>query len=95
MENDIFLSSKMSSYLMINRIIITETGLNSPSRHLFKGISSIIQCEHNADQLYNAMRSAIEMKETITFDDRKAISQLFKIENIIGELTKSLESLLS
>lgn len=34
-ENDVFLSSKMSSYLLCDRPIICETGVNSPSRHVF------------------------------------------------------------
>lgn len=89
-ENDVFLSSKIPNYLMINRIIISETGLNSPSRHLFKGIKSIFQCEHNSDQLYLAMKQAIEMKDTISFDDRNSVVQLFQIDNIIEELNSTL-----
>lgn len=89
-ENDVFLSSKISNYLMINRIIISETSMNSPSRFLFKGINSIIQCEHNDDQLCKAMKKAIELKDKVSFDDRKSVIQLFKIENIIKELNNTL-----
>jgi glycosyltransferase involved in cell wall biosynthesis len=92
-ENDVFLSSKMPNYLMINRIIICETGTNSPSRHLFKGINSIIQCDHDADQLYLAMKMAIKMRNTVSFDDRSQVVKLFKLENIISEFNKSFANL--
>ena len=58
-ENDVFLSSKMTNYLMINRAIISETGINSPSRHLFKNIDSIMQCNHDSNQICEAMKKAI------------------------------------
>ena len=89
-ENDVFLSSKMPVYLMINRIIICETSLNSPSRQLFKGINSIFQCEHQSDQLCIAMKKAIAMKNNISFNDRNSVIQLFQIENIINELNQTL-----
>jgi hypothetical protein len=89
-ENDVFLSSKITNYLMINRVIISETSMNSPSRILFKGINSIIQCEHNDDKLCLALKQSIELKDSISFDDRKTVIQLFKIENIIKELDNTL-----
>jgi glycosyltransferase involved in cell wall biosynthesis len=92
-DNDVFLSSKMPNYLMINRIIICETGINSTSRHLFQGINSIIQCDHNADQLCLAMKMAIKMRNTAKYDDRNQVVKLFKLENIINELNKSLADL--
>lgn len=89
-ENDVFLSSKMPNYLMINRIIISETGLNSPSRQLFKGINSIYQCEHKPDQLCVAMKKAIEMNNAVSFNDRDSVVKLFQIDNIIKELNQTL-----
>jgi glycosyltransferase involved in cell wall biosynthesis len=89
-ENDVFLSSKMSNYIMINRIIISETGSNSPSRNLFKEIDSIIQCDHDPDQLCEAMSKSIEFKHTFDFDDRKTIIKLFDLENIVNRLNKLL-----
>jgi glycosyltransferase involved in cell wall biosynthesis len=93
-ENDVFLSSKMANYLMINRIIISETGSNSPSRHLFKGIESIIQCDHNSDQLCEAMRKSIVWKNTISFDDRTTVIELFRLENIVDQLNNSLRQII-
>lgn len=94
LDNDVFMSSKISNYLMINRIIISETGINSPSRQMFKGINSIIQCDHNAEHIFNAMLRAIELRDTINFEDRNEIIQSFKIENIIKRLSQSLNKLM-
>lgn len=89
-DNDVFISSKMPIYLMINRIIISETSDCSPSKQLFEGIDSIFQCTHNSDQLCDAMIKAIKLKEKISFDDRIKKIELFKIENIISQLNCSL-----
>lgn len=92
LENDVFMSSKMSNYIMINRIIVSETGMNSPSRYLFKGISSVLQCEHDAEQLCEAMKQAIEMRDSINFNDRCVVIDLFKIENIIEKFVQTLNN---
>lgn len=90
LENDVFLSSKMPNYLMVNRIVISETGQNSPSRHLFTEIKSIFQCDHDSDQLCRAMIKAVEMRDSISFDDRDNVIALFNIDSIMVELKKTL-----
>jgi glycosyltransferase involved in cell wall biosynthesis len=95
LDNDVFISSKMPIYLMVNRIIISETGKTSPSRIRFKGINSIFQCDHDPDQLCQAMKKAIENKHTISFDDRKEIIKLFKLENIVEQINISLKQMAS
>lgn len=92
-ENDVFLSSKIINYIMINRIIITETGENSPSRHLFKEINSIIQCSHDSNQMYEAMKKSVLIKGCITFEDRRSVSELFSLENVVKRLDISLTKL--
>lgn len=94
-DNDIFLSSKVVNYLMINRIIISETGINSPSSYLFKDMESVIQCRHDADQLYNAMKKAIILKDQITFEDRISVCRSFSLENVIQKLNVALISMSS
>ena len=94
-ENDVFLSSKITTYMMINRIIICETGLNSPARHLFKNKGSIMLCNHDSDQLFNAMRKSIILKKSVSFEDRKETIKLFQMDRIIGHLNNSLMQLLS
>jgi glycosyltransferase involved in cell wall biosynthesis len=90
LPNDVFLSSKIINYLTINRIIISETGSNSPSRKIFNGIPSILQCDHAVDELANAMVKAIEMKGKVDFDDREKVVSLFKINSVIKKLNDKI-----
>ncbi|AZA75233.1 glycosyltransferase family protein [Chryseobacterium indoltheticum] len=94
-ENDIFLSSKIMNYLMVDRIIISETGFNSPSRHLFKNIDSILQCSHNQDAICDAMEKAILIKNNVNYEGRFPLIKLFQLENVIDNLNADLEKLLS
>lgn len=88
LEDDVFLSSKMVNYLTINRLIISETGNNSPSRKLFSGIASIIQCNHDSDMIAKAMKKAIEDGPSADFRDREEIISKFGIDRIVTELTQ-------
>ncbi|MEO6852044.1 MAG: hypothetical protein ABI166_15485 [Mucilaginibacter sp.] len=89
LPDDIYLSSKMVNYIKINRIIITETGINSPSRGLFKDIPSIIQCNHNVDEIAGAMRKAIQLQGVANFGDRSKVIGLFDLNNIIEKINSS------
>lgn len=80
LDNDVFLSSKMSGYLTCNRPIICETGHNSPSRHLFNEIPSILQCEHNPIELCQAMSYCIGHFESFDYKDRDKALSLFDID---------------
>ena len=71
--DDIYLSSKMFTYLLQQRPIICETGANSPSRHLFRGIPSILQCDHDPEQLYRAMHQAEDGFQAFDYADRLGV----------------------
>lgn len=92
-ENDVFLSSKVTTYVMNKCMIICETGKNSPARNLFNGIDSIIKCDHDSNQLFEAMKKSILMRNKISFDDRNNIIKLFRTESIIAQLNNSLDQL--
>lgn len=93
MEGDVFMSSKIVNYLPFNRIIISQTGANSPSREIFRNISSIFQCDHNADQLYHAMVKAILEKDQMGYADRADIAQEFNVENVARKLHELLDEM--
>jgi len=88
LENDVFLSSKIINYIAVNRIIISETGPNSPSRKLFKGIPSIIQCDHNEDAIAEAMKRAINLYQDVDFYDRSKVLSLFDLNSIVSNLNR-------
>ena len=86
LKDDIFLSSKIINYIKINRVIISETGNNSPSREIFKNIPSILQCDHDVEEIANAMRQAIQLHETINFGDRSEVYKVFDLNNVIQNI---------
>lgn len=89
-ENDVFLSSKMPGYLTCNRPIICETGKNSPSRHIFSGVPSIIQCSHNPEELKNAMLYVIENYRQFDYGDRKRFLNQFSLQIVSQKLYERL-----
>lgn len=92
LPDDVFLSSKITNYITINRIIISETGENSPSREIFKNIPSILQCGHDADEIADAMCHAIQQQNTVDFNDRKDVIAIFDLKAIVDKLTKSISA---
>ncbi|MGE0090586.1 MAG: hypothetical protein AB7S50_14030 [Bacteroidales bacterium] len=91
-NDDVFLSSKIVNYITINRPILCETGDNSPSRNIFNGIQSIIQCGHNYIELYNGMKKLIEFPIT-DFSDREDVIKLFSIDENISKLNRNISKL--
>jgi len=91
LENDIFISSKIINYLNVNRLIISQTGKNSPSKKLFQNIPSIFQCYHDAEELANAMKKAIIERNNFDFNDRKPILQLFQIDSIVLKMNLAFD----
>lgn len=85
-ENDVFISSKVVNYINTNRIIISETGINSAARKLFGGLQTVLQCNHDAGEICEAMKKAITMKRTVAYEERKDICELFRLENVIGKM---------
>lgn len=93
-DNDVFLSSKMSSYLILNRPIICETGKNSPSRNLFKGIPSVIQCGHDAEELKVAMMKVIENYNSFDYSDRNKVLRMQSSKNVACNLYRTIKKLM-
>lgn len=82
-EKDPFLSSKIASYLKVKRMIVCETGSDTPSRELFKGLNTIVQCSHNADSMYEGMLKALQMAaQEQDYSERQPLIDLFSIESV-------------
>ena len=94
-ENDVFMSSKVTTYVMINRIIICETSTNSPAWHLFKNIDSIILSNHDSDDFCEAMKKSIVINKSVSFTDREEIRTQFQLENIVYKLNNSLKKIIA
>ena len=88
-DNDVFLSSKIVNYLIVKKPIISITGLNSPSRNIFKEDISILHCKHNSNEIYQALKKVLEYD----FDDwseRKKYIDMFSVENVVKNIVKVL-----
>lgn len=89
-DNDIFLSSKFTNYIFVNRPIICETGKGSPVRELASGLTSILLCEHNSEQLYEALKQCVNNE--YDYSERENLKELFSprynAEKIISIIKK-------
>ena len=85
------MSSKIVSYLKVNRVILSETGKITPSREMFAGLNTVVQCDHNEESLYNGMLRAIELADSNPdFSEREPLIKEFSIEHTSQLLRTSL-----
>ena len=92
-EKDPFLSSKIVTYLKVNRVILSETGKITPSREMFAGMNTVVQCDHNEDSLYEGMLRAIEIADSNPdFSERKELIKEFSIETVSARFWRGLQA---
>ena len=94
LERDPFLSSKIVTYLKVNRVILSETGKITPSREMFAGLNTVVQCDHNEESLYQGMLRAIELADSNPdFSEREELIKEFSIECVSEKMRKGLENI--
>ena len=94
LEKDPFLSSKIVTYLKVNRVILSETGKITPSREMFAGLNTVVQCDHNEESLYQGMLRAIELADSNPdFSEREELIKEFSIECVSEKMRKGLENI--
>ena len=94
LEKDPFLSSKIVTYMKVNRVILSETGRITPSREIFAGLNTVIQCDHNEESLYNGMLRAIEVADSNPdFSEREPLIKEFSIERVSDKLWQGLQEI--
>ena len=91
LENDVYLSSKISTYLGYNRPIICESSEGTPSRSLLSGVESIIHCHHNAEEIQAAMSYTIEHYKDFDYSDRNELLHSFSSESIANHLYDAIQ----
>ncbi len=93
-EKDPFLSSKIVTYLKVNRVILSETGRITPSREMFAGLNTVVQCDHSEDSLYEGMLRAIEISDSSPdFSERESLIKEFSIEQVSDKFYRGLQSI--
>ena len=94
LEKDPFLSSKIVTYMKVNRVILSETGKITPSREMFAGLNTVVQCDHNEDSLYEGMLRAIEVADSNPdFSEREDIIKEFSIETVSARFWRGLQTI--
>jgi glycosyltransferase involved in cell wall biosynthesis len=91
LDDDVFLSGKITNYLIVNRIIISITGKNSPSTKIFSHVNSILQCEHDPKLIAECMLRAINLSPTMDFTDRDVLIEKFSAKSVVDNLEAVLE----
>lgn len=86
LDDDVFLSSKVINYLTLNRVIISETGKDSPATNLFSGLKSVLQCSHNPDEIAECMFHAIRIADTVDFCDRNNLIKILSVHAAIDAI---------
>lgn len=92
-EGDPFLSSKITNYILFDRPIICETGINSAAEKLFKGYDSIYVCKHDVQELYEAMVSVIKRHGNYNYSERKTLIDTFSTSTVASKMHKELISI--
>lgn len=95
LPDDVFLSSKITNYIAIDRPIISETGPDSESRRIFAGLDTVLQCGHDDEELYNAMKSVVERKEKYDYSERAGLIRMFSLEENTAKLLNFISLVIS
>ena len=87
--DDVFLSSKIISYLPMERPILAITGKNSPARNMLGGIPSIIHCSNDAAQVREALERCVKAVGA-GIGDRAGARALFQASNVARKLFETI-----
>lgn len=93
---DVFMSSKLSQYLMYNRPILCITHHNSPAENFTKSLTQTVFCTcHIKKEILNGMRRAnMVVHNDEIYKERTEVRQKLKGQNICIQLLKGLESII-
>lgn len=88
--DDIFLSSKIISYLPIGKPILAVSGKNSPARNIFEKMNSICHCYNDSEEIFNCMCNITSCRN---FEDRMKFIDMFSPETSVKKLVCQLDAL--
>lgn len=90
-KDDVFIASKLFKYLNVNRMILCETGHNSPTIELLGELNSVVYCRHDSNDLFRGMKQSIERYKTADYSDRNnilsSLSPSVVVEKLIADIT--------
>ncbi|MFN4299823.1 MAG: hypothetical protein ACK4EX_08860 [Thermaurantimonas sp.] len=94
--NDVFISSKLSQYLMYDKPILCITPIGSPSRELTKSLTQTVFCvNHNKEEILKGMQFLTnKIYDNNMFLERESIREKFSVKNITKNILEELYSIL-
>lgn len=92
LENDVFISSKLTNYLGVNRLILCITPPNSPaSQFLDKINDSVLVCNSEKFLILKALKECESISiSTLNYRDRKEVRNRLEVDTIIKKWTSYL-----
>lgn len=91
LPGDVFLSSKIISYLPQERPILAITGNPSPARSVFKDCSGVFHASNQADEILSAMEACVNALPQETFPRERFIA-LFDADNVARILYENTQA---
>lgn len=85
-ENDIYMSNKINGYFSYCRPIICETSEFSPAARIFKGLNSVIICNHNADSIFEAMKLVTSDCYEVDYTERLQVLEEMSIHGVAQKI---------
>lgn len=93
LEKDVYLSSKLFTYLAYPRPIVNITGARSPARRLLQGLNSVLVCPHDSKSVEIALRRCINDFGTFYYSDRQALLEEADAAKIAARMVQELSAL--
>ena len=91
-KHDVFIASKLLKYLTIIRMILSETGVDSPSRYMLGELATVVQCDHNVEELCNGIKHCIDNSGNVDYTERDNLLSQLSPNTVTSNLLKILKS---
>lgn len=92
-EDNVYLSSKITNYIFINRPIICITERDSPSKLIFGGCQSMLFCKNAELEIFETIKYVIYNLSNFLYEDRLNILKQFSTEYVTKKLILKLSEL--
>ena len=94
-DNDVFISSKLKTYLTCNRLILSVTAINSPSHtYLIDVKDSVILSTHDTSEIGRSILESVKKCRTnIDYSDRDKLIARFNVSNVADTIISQFNTI--
>jgi len=96
-ENDVFISSKLTNYLVADRVILSISPFNSPARKLMQHLhTTVVVTADSKAEILNALEEALNKSQNlIDFDERNEMRDYLSPKAVAKNLLDNLNGVLN